>query len=54
MYAMQGTMSVGAFMRSLGSAKAPWLTVDPRRRAGGRNIAERQDDFERRGGGQPA
>ena len=28
MYAMQGTMSVGAFMRSLGSAKAPWLTVD--------------------------
>ena len=28
MYAMQGTMSVGAFMRSLGSARAPWLTVD--------------------------
>lgn len=28
MYAVQGTMNVGAFMRSLGSAKAPWLTVD--------------------------
>lgn len=28
MYAMQGTMSVGAFVRSLGNAKAPWLTVD--------------------------
>lgn len=28
MYAMQGTMSVSAFMRSLGSARAPWLTLD--------------------------
>lgn len=28
MYAMQGAMSIGAFMRSLENAKAPWLTVD--------------------------
>ena len=44
MYAMQGTMSVGAFMRSLGGAKAPWLTVDAAAESR-RNIAERQDDF---------